>query len=979
MLGTPALFATAYGNVGSSIYYALGLTAVYALGLTPLVFVIAGIVFAATAATYAEGTVRYPEAGGSSSFARHAFNELVSFAAGWAQMLVYIVTVATSAFFVPHYLSVFWGPLRENPADIVAGAIVIVVLVALNIVGVQEAARLSVTLAVVDFATQVLLVILGFVLVFSPEVIADNIHWGVAPTWSQLAIAIPVAMLAYTGVETVSNLAEEARDPSRTVPAAYKWVAGAVFAIYFTLPLVALSAMPVQMIDGELTTLLALPPEEGGYANDPILGVVDNLGVTGLALDGLQVYVGILAATILIVATNAGIIGASRITYSMATYRQMPEVFRRLHPRFKTPWLSLVVFAGVAPILVILPGNTTFVGTLYSFGATLSFTVAHASIVRLRMKPAEEEEPYRARPNLRLGAVDWPLFAVLGGIATGISFLVIVVQNAQTRWVGLAWMAAGLVGYVVYRRRVVHVGVSETAKAPPAFGPAIALEYRTIIIPVVAGRASAGGNAHGGPPFRRAPVDDRRHARDRRAARPPPKFRSSRAGGARRRAARRVARHRRPLRRPGRGARRPRPKRRSRDRRGGGAEKRGDHRHGRTATASPHAHERDLRQDGRLRAPQRPLSRDDRRRKESRSLMPPRVVVVFAVTLIALGIALAVQTVRVGGGVGVPARRALPRARRGSAVSPLEPRREELMARKLPVLQRVLGAPTLFSVAYGEIASSIYFALGIIAGHALGLTPEVLLLTGLLFLVVALSYAEGITAIPETGGAATLVRKAFNDFAGFCTGWVLFLDYLIVISLSALFLPHYLGGALEIEALQRHPWDVVVGVTTILAIAAVRLFRRPGLYTAGIGVAVLDLVTQLLVVVLGLALLFSPDALTGGSSSGRRRAGPSSPSPCRSRCSRSPAWRRSRISPRRRAGRASTSRAASSAPSAWSSPSTSPSPSSVSRPSPCREGRPSSAASGCSRRCWASRTCSARISRRSSPTPCASSSVSRAR
>ena len=487
VLGTPALFATAYGNVGSSIYYALGLTAVYALGLTPLVFVIAGIIFAATAATYAEGTVRYPEAGGSSSFARHAFNEVVSFGAAWAQMLVYIVTVATSAFFVPHYLSVFWEPLRENPADIVGGAIVIVVLVALNIVGVQEAAKLSVTLAVVDFATQVLLVILGFILVFSPEVIGDNIHWGVAPTWSQFAIAIPIAMLAYTGVETVSNLAEEARDPARTVPAAYKWVAGAVFGIYFTLPLVALSAMPVQMINGELTTLLALPPEEGGYANDPILGVVDNLGVSGWALDGLQIYVGILAATILIVATNAGVIGASRITYSMATYRQMPEVFRRLHPRFKTPWLSLLIFAGVAPILVILPGDTTFVGSLYSFGATLSFTVAHASIVRLRMKPAEEEEPYRARPNLRLGGVDWPLFAVLGGIATGISFVVIFVQNAETRWVGLAWMAAGLIGYVVYRRQVVHVPVVETVKAPPALGPAIALEYRTIVVPLVAG------------------------------------------------------------------------------------------------------------------------------------------------------------------------------------------------------------------------------------------------------------------------------------------------------------------------------------------------------------------------------------------------------------------------------------------------------------------------------------------------------------
>ena len=186
------------------------------------------------------------------------------------------------------------------------------------------------------------------------------------------------------------------------------------------------------------------------------------------------------------------------------------------------------------------------------------------------------------------------------------------------------------------------------------------------------------------------------------------------------------------------------------------------------------------------------------------------------------------------------------------------------MARKLPVFQRVLGAPALFSVAYGEIASSIYFALGIIAGHALGLTPEVLLLTGLLFFVVALSYAEGLTTFPETGGAATLVRKAFNDLAGFCTGWVLFLDYLIVITLSALFLPHYLGGALEIDALERHPWDVVVGVCAIGAIAVVRIFRRPGLYTAGIGVAVLDLVTQMLVVVLGFALLFTPDALTGG-------------------------------------------------------------------------------------------------------------------
>jgi basic amino acid/polyamine antiporter, APA family len=493
VLGTPALFATAYGNVGSSIYYALGLTAVFALGLTPLVFVVAGVVFAMTAATYAEGTARYPEAGGSASFARHAFDELVSFVAAWSQMLVYIVTVAVSAFFVPHYLSIFWEPLNTNPWDIIGGAVVIVVLVALNVVGVTEAARVSITLAVIDFATQVLLVVLGFALVFSPETLTENVHWGIAPTWSNLAVSIPIAMLAYTGVETVSNLAEEARDPVRTVPNAYKLVAVAVFAIYFTLPLIALSALPVKLVDGEYTTLLALPPEEGGFANDPILGVVENIGIEeGPLLDALQIYVGVLAATILFIATNAGVIGASRITYSMASYRQLPEVFRRLHPRLKTPWLSLVVFAGIAPIVILLPGDVNFVGTLYSLGATLSFTVAHAALVRIRMADRHRAETaaYAARPNLHVRGVDWPVFAIVGGVATGISFVVIVAQNPATRWVGLGWLVVGLVGYAVYRRRFVKATVRETIKAPPAFGAALALEYRRIVVPVVPGRPS---------------------------------------------------------------------------------------------------------------------------------------------------------------------------------------------------------------------------------------------------------------------------------------------------------------------------------------------------------------------------------------------------------------------------------------------------------------------------------------------------------
>src|SRR5688572_27203023 len=485
VLGAPSLFATVYGNVGSSIYYALGVTAVFALGLTPVVFVIAGLIFALTTMTYAEGTVRYPEAGGSSSFARHAFNETVSFGAAWAQLLNYVITISISAFFVPHYLSIFWEPLRTNPWDIVVGALVIVVLVAVNVVGIREAAALNVTLAVVDFATQLLLVVIGFVLILNPEVLVANVDLGTTPTWGNFLLAIPVGMIAYTGIETVSNLAEEARDPTSNVPRAYLLTAVAVFAIFFTLPAVALSALPVTEINGEQTTLLALPPEEGGFQNDPVLGVVEGLGLSGAMLDVLTIYVGVLAATILFIATNAGVIGASRITYAMASYRQLPGVFRHVHPRFKTPWIALVVFAGIVSIVTLLPGQVDFLGTMYSFGAMLSFTIAHISIVVLRYRRRQDELLFRGRPNLRVAGVDWPVFALLGGLCTGLAWLVVVVQTPATRYAGLGWLALGFAIYIVYRRRL-GLALRETSRAPALIvGPSLVAEYRTIVVPIV--------------------------------------------------------------------------------------------------------------------------------------------------------------------------------------------------------------------------------------------------------------------------------------------------------------------------------------------------------------------------------------------------------------------------------------------------------------------------------------------------------------
>ena len=223
MHGTGALFSAAYGNVGSSIYYALGVVALYALGLTPITFMIAGLVFVFTAATYTEATVMYPEAGGSSSFARHAFNELVSFFAAWGQMLTYIITIAISAFFVPHYLAVFWEPLGEGPGDVIGAIILIAGLAALNVKGTQESARLNLVLAIADLATQIVLVAIGIVLVLSPDTLVSQVELGTAPTWGDFLLGIAVGMIAYTGIETISNMAEEAKDADRRSRAGSGW------------------------------------------------------------------------------------------------------------------------------------------------------------------------------------------------------------------------------------------------------------------------------------------------------------------------------------------------------------------------------------------------------------------------------------------------------------------------------------------------------------------------------------------------------------------------------------------------------------------------------------------------------------------------------------------------------------------------------------------------------------------------------------
>ena len=444
MLGVPGLFSAAYGNVGSSIYYALGVAALFALGLTPIAFIVAGLIFGCTALTYAEGTTAMPEAGGSAMFARRGFNELFSFVAGWAQVLNFVVTIAISAFAVPNYLAVFVPILKTWPANAIFGIGVVGFLATINVVGVRESSGVNIGLAVLDLLTQAFLVVLGLFLLLNIDTLIDNVHWGVAPTWDKLVIGIAISMIAYTGIETVSNLAEETKNPTKNVPRSMLSVFAAVLVMYTLIPVVALSAMPViQQADGSFATELG-----DKFINDPVLGIVENLGVGFTTI--LEVWVGLLAATILFIAANAGMLGMSRLAYSMGQHRDLPPAVSRLHPTRRTPATAIMVL-GVLSALLIIPGRLEILAAAYVFGAMLSFTFAHVSIIGLRVREPGMPRPFRIPVNLRLRGRAIPVTAVLGGMATLFAWFVVVATQLWGWVIGFSWLGLGLLVYLAYR------------------------------------------------------------------------------------------------------------------------------------------------------------------------------------------------------------------------------------------------------------------------------------------------------------------------------------------------------------------------------------------------------------------------------------------------------------------------------------------------------------------------------------------------
>jgi basic amino acid/polyamine antiporter, APA family len=212
-----------------------------------------------------------------------------------------------------------------------------------------------------------------------------------------------------------------------------------------------------------------------------VLGIVENLGLGPALTHVLRYYVGVLAAVILLIATNAGLIGLSRLTYSMGQHRQLPEILRKIHPRFKTPYIAIIAFSAVAA-LTILPGQLSFLATMYSFGAMLSFTIAHVSVLRLRERFADRERPWKPPLNFRLRGVELPATAVLGGLGTFAAWIIVMVLYTSTLVAGLFWMALGVSVYVLYRRRQ-RLPIRQTVKVATLEPLGVSeVEYRSVLV-----------------------------------------------------------------------------------------------------------------------------------------------------------------------------------------------------------------------------------------------------------------------------------------------------------------------------------------------------------------------------------------------------------------------------------------------------------------------------------------------------------------
>ena len=465
VLDAPALFSVAYGEIASSIYIALGIIALHALGLTPEVLALAGALFLVVSLSYAEGTAAIPETGGAATFVRRAFNDLAGFLTGWALFLDYLIVITLSALFMPHYLGAALkiGSLQHHPWDLVTGACVIAGVAAIRLVRRSAFYRYGIVVAVLDLVTQVGLVVLGFAFLFSGEALTRGVSIGAQPTWHNIAFALPLAMLAYTGLETVANLAEETREPGRALPRSLFSGIGLVVVIYVAIAMVALSAFPAENGTTELGTT---------WLHAPMMGIVAALQAhvsTGLGT-ALRIYVGLTGAVILLVAVTTSMSGFTRLAHSLGEHGQLPRAFGRLNRRTLVSPHAIVAAAVISIALLLgtaaLGNQVSFLASLFSFGVLLAFTAAQLAVIRLRFAEPDLPRPFRAPLGIDIGGAEVPLPAIVGSVATLAIFIVALATHTGARYGGPIWLAVGLVVYGLVRRGLGE-GVFERVEAPP--------------------------------------------------------------------------------------------------------------------------------------------------------------------------------------------------------------------------------------------------------------------------------------------------------------------------------------------------------------------------------------------------------------------------------------------------------------------------------------------------------------------------------
>ena len=452
VLDAPSLFAVAYGEIASSLYIALGIVAGAALGLTPLVLLVTGGVFVLVSLSYAEGTTALPETGGAATFVRRAFNDLAGFVTGWVLFLDFLIVMALSALFVPHYVAGAFGApsLRESPWDALIGCSVIVVIAGVRVV---RRTRLHVgafVVALLDLVVQSVLVLLGLALLLSPTTLVDGLTLESGQDWSDLAFALPLAMLAYTGLETVANLAEEATEPGRTLPRSLFSAIGLVVVVTVLIGAIGLSAYPVT--NGET----ALGQE---WLELPLVGIAAAFNglLPAVVVDALKVAVGISGVLILVGAATTSFSGITRLTYSLAEHGSLPREFARLERRAVVSSEAIGIAAALAVGLIVLTevvadGDPTFLASLYSFGVLIAFTAAQLAVIRLRVREPELERPFVARPNVTIRGHRIPLAALVGAPLTFTIWVLSMLTHPGARYAGPVWLLAGLGIYVAVRR-----------------------------------------------------------------------------------------------------------------------------------------------------------------------------------------------------------------------------------------------------------------------------------------------------------------------------------------------------------------------------------------------------------------------------------------------------------------------------------------------------------------------------------------------